>query len=836
MSGQRFEDLPIKRKMIVSSMIPIGLLCLVGFVGLASLFLISRSVFWVNHTHEVLDEDAAILEDAINMQTGMRGYLLAGQEKFLEPYRAGAKEVYSRIRDLKQTVSDNPVQVERLGRIESLLQTWQQDVAEPQIALRREIGDAETMNDMAKLVGEARGKTYFDRFRGQIATFIGREEELLTQRVEAFETALGDGSASAAETQEALDWVMHTYRVIGEANALLMSAIDMETGMRGYLLAGQRAFLEPFDGGSARFGEILGALKTTVSDNPPQVELLAEIEETIENWVANVVMPMIDLRTRIGDAATMDDMADLIGEARGKQYFDAFRKEVSDFGAVERSLLDERQTAMNVTNAAAVTSILVFTAMAIVLGFLVANRIGGGIAASIERIIAAMKKVIDGDEAVKIEGQNRKDEIGEIARATQVFKDNAQKVRELAEADAENAKQIAENSRKLQESAQQMKEEADRNAEKERQDREKTLAQQQMMSRLQAGISRVAQGAVQGDFSNRVESDFDADDLRTLATRINELMEVVQSGLARTNDVLTKFSNGDLSARMNGDFKGAFAELRDKLNTTVQRFSELVGQMSLTGELVTENAHAISGDAESLSSKASHQAASLEETAAAIEELTSTIRANAKNTEEAQKLSSQSSKLAADGVVMVKEAVEAMDRIQEGSKKVGEIIDLIDNISFQTNLLALNASVEAARAGPAGAGFSVVATEVRALAHRASDASTSIRELIGTNGDTITEGVELINRVGTSFETIDGSVKEVADVVAEISSATSEQSVGATEISVAVSSIDKVTQENASVAEKSADGARTMLQAAEDLSRQLSFFSGGAKQGSRSAA
>jgi methyl-accepting chemotaxis protein len=179
------------------------------------------------------------------METGMRGYLLAGEEGFLDPYKGGEEATYSGIAALQETVSDNPAQVARLAEVEQVLREWQENVTEPTIGLRREIGNAQTMNDMAALVGEARGKVYFDAFRGQIATFIEREATLLVTRRQDFQaaqTAVGENFTAVEQT---VGWVDHTHEVLAAAASLVASAVDMETGMRGYLLAGEEVSSTP---------------------------------------------------------------------------------------------------------------------------------------------------------------------------------------------------------------------------------------------------------------------------------------------------------------------------------------------------------------------------------------------------------------------------------------------------------------------------------------------------------------------------------------------------------------------------------------------------------------
>jgi len=449
-AGFRFSNLKTKSKVLIGVCAPLVLLTAVGGIALNDIDKISHTNKWVDHTRVVLAEASAIVASAVDMETGMRGYLLAGRDEFLEPYINGEKQTYAGIAALKETVSDNPGQVARLGEIETVLKEWQSKVTSMQIQLRRNIGDAETMNDLAKLVGEAKGKTFFDRFRGQIGTFAEREEILLKQRQDEFERLLASGGSDPANTREALKWVNHTYKVLAKAQHTLAAAADMETGMRGYLLAGREEFLEPYKSGATRFDALVKELRETVSDNPTQVTLLDEIKANIDGWRNEVVQPMIELRTKIGDAKTMDDMADLVGEARGKQYFDKFRQLMAEFKAEEQVLMEQRQASNVETEQSAYTVIISSIAGAIVVGLAIAWFIGGSIAGPIAKMTAAMRDLAGGDTTVEITGVERLDEVGDIARATQVFKDNAIEKGKLEAKQAEAEKHAAEEARNAQ--------------------------------------------------------------------------------------------------------------------------------------------------------------------------------------------------------------------------------------------------------------------------------------------------------------------------------------------------------------------------------------------------
>ncbi|SDT89542.1 methyl-accepting chemotaxis protein [Stappia sp. ES.058] len=436
----KWSSIKMKPKIVLGMSFPILLLIVIGILSISSLGKLKTASSWVDHTYEVIGQAQNVIASAVNMETGMRGYLLAGEDAFLEPYRAGETTAYAQIDSLQETVSDNPGQVARLAEVENLLREWQADVTEPVIALRREIGDSKTMNDMAKQVGQERGKTYFDKFRAQIATFIERERTLLAEREAEFERLLGEPVVATGKAKATIDWVTHTFKVIGAANEIIAAAVDMETGMRGYLLAGKEAFLEPYVGGSARFAELTSALRETVSDNPPQVALLREVETTIANWRNEVVEPMIALRREIGDAPTMDDMARRVGEARGKVYFDRFRKLMADFSAEEEALKVARQQQSSETEADTRMLIIGGIAIAVVLGGGLGLLIGSGISRPVTRMTAAMGRLAGGDKTVEIPGADRGDEMGAMAAAVLVFKNNMIKAEELAARDAEDVR------------------------------------------------------------------------------------------------------------------------------------------------------------------------------------------------------------------------------------------------------------------------------------------------------------------------------------------------------------------------------------------------------------
>ncbi len=380
-----FEKLSLRAKILLGSSVTLSFLVILGFVSLNSIRSLQTTNGWVDHTHVVIQEAMEIEAAAVDMETGMRGYLLAGKEEFLGPYKQGKKRFEGLIQELKNTVSDNPTQVSLLSEVETTIEEWQSNVTESAIALRRVIGNAQTMNDMAKLVGEARGKKYFDRFRTQIATFISRERVLMNSRQDA-----AAGTSDISTLRDTVEWVNHTNTVIQEAMKVEAAAVDMETGMRGYLLAGKEEFLAPYKQGRSRFGTLVNGLKITVNDNPLQVALLGDIESTIDDWQANVTESAINLRGVIGDSKTMDDMANLVAQALGKKYFDKFRNQIATFRDRELTLMKTRQEDALETVENTNTSLMVGISLAVAISLLLAYVLSGSITRPFQSIFKGL--------------------------------------------------------------------------------------------------------------------------------------------------------------------------------------------------------------------------------------------------------------------------------------------------------------------------------------------------------------------------------------------------------------------------------------------------------------
>ena len=288
-------------------------------------------------------------------------------------------------------------------------------------------------------------------------------------------------------------------------------------------------------------------------------------------------------------------------------------------------------------------------------------------------------------------------------------------------------------------------------------------------------------------------------------------------------EVMQKIADGDLSTRIETN-----ANYPDSLISTMQKMQDnlikIVSDVRSGTDSIGTSSDEIAHGTNDLSQRTEEQASSLEETASSMEELTSTVRQNADNARQANQLAAGASEVAVKGGEVVGQVVQTMSAINESSKKIVDIISVIDGIAFQTNILALNAAVEAARAGEQGRGFAVVATEVRTLAQRSATAAKEIKELIDDSVAKVEDGTRLVDEAGATMDEIVNAVKRVTDIMSEISAASNEQSSGIEQVNQAVTQMDEVTQQNAALVEEAAAATESMKEQAQALIRAVGTF------------
>ncbi|MGV8856766.1 MAG: methyl-accepting chemotaxis protein [Devosia sp.] len=423
------------------------------------------------------------------------------------------------------------------------------------------------------------------------------------------------------------------------------------------------------------------------------------------------------------------------------------------------------------------------------LGLLFSRSITG----PISRLTQTMAALAEGDLDVQVRGAQRTDELGAMARALEVFRENGLKVTEMTEAEA--ARIIATQAERAT-----------------------------MMQDLQRAFGNVVDAAIAGDFSRRVAADFPDAELNALADGVNNLVATVDSGLAETGTVLAALAETDLTHRVQGDYQGAFGKLRDDTNAVADKLTDIVGQLRKTSRGVRSATGEILAGANDLSERTTKQAATIEQTSATMEQLANTVLQNANKAQAASLKSQQVSRTAEEGGAVMTQATGAMERITSSSAKISNIIGLIDDIAFQTNLLALNASVEAARAGDAGKGFAVVAVEVRRLAQSAASASSDVKILIEQSATEVAGGSRLVAEAASKLTAILDGIRDNSAVMESIARDSKSQASSIEEVNVGVRQMDEMTQHNAALVEQTNAAIEQTEGQASELDRIVDIF------------
>jgi methyl-accepting chemotaxis protein len=403
----------------------------------------------------------------------------------------------------------------------------------------------------------------------------------------------------------------------------------------------------------------------------------------------------------------------------------------------------------------------------------------------IERITDIMRRLAKGDLTVKVPYLGRSNEIGDMAKAVAVFQENGLRVEKL-------------------------------NAE------EQHFGQK--CDELRDAIGQVVAAAVEGDFSHRMTRDFEFADLNAFAASMNELVETIDSGLRETRRVMQALADGDLTDSMRGQFTGAFAELQNNVNATMNTLRSIVTEVRQSIDQINGGSGELRFASDDLAKRTEQQAAALEETSSALEEITTAVRQSTDRATAATIKVDEARQSTEISSVVVGDAIAAMQRIEQASGQISQIINVIDEIAFQTNLLALNAGVEAARAGEAGKGFAVVAQEVRELAQRSAGAAKDIKALITKSGEEVDAGVKLVTATGEALAGIRGHVEGINREVHEIASTSKEQSTRLQEVNATVGQMDQVTQRNAAMVEETTASTNRLAEDAHNLARLISRF------------
>jgi len=428
---------------------------------------------------------------------------------------------------------------------------------------------------------------------------------------------------------------------------------------------------------------------------------------------------------------------------------------------------------------------MIILAVGLVVGGVIAVVTARSITRPLVAMTGAMGRLAENDLTVEVPARDRRDEIGRMAAAVDVFKQNALKVRDLNAAEATRT--------------------------------EAARRRSEATSQLMQALSAVVDAAVQGNFKQRIELHLEEQDLQAVGSSVNDLVGTVDRGLTETGTVLSSLARTELTTRIEGDYRGSFAKLKQDTNAVVDNLTQVVGQLKGTSGALKSATGEILAGANDLAERTTRQAAAIEETSAAMEQLATTVVENAKRAESASTRAKAVSKTATETGEVMRLSNEAMERISASSAKISNIIGMIDDIAFQTNLLALNASVEAARAGEAGKGFAVVAVEVRRLAQSAAEASSEVKVLIEQSANEVASGSRLVADATEKLSRMLSEVKESAHLIESISHAGQEQSSAIGQVSTAMRQMDEMTQHNAALVEET----NAAIEQTETQARQL---------------
>ncbi len=441
--------------------------------------------------------------------------------------------------------------------------------------------------------------------------------------------------------------------------------------------------------------------------------------------------------------------------------------EMSDRAKATQDLLGQQ---IEAAQARELVLIMAVSGIGLLAGLALAVLTARWLSHSITRMTETMRELAGGNYQVEIEGSHVQNELGDMARALETFRDNG-----LAVEQAESEK---------------------------RRHASQAMARAETMARFQAAFDRVIERASAGDFSHRIDERFNDAEIDRIADNLNGMVAAIGSTLGEADRVLGALAHADLRERMQGQYSGAFDKLRTSTNAVADKLQSIVADLRDTSSALKTATGEILAGANDLSERSTRQAATIEETSATMEQMAGTVSLNAERAREASGSAEQVTRVVEASSAVMGQATDAMERITTSSGKIASIIGLIDDIAFQTNLLALNASVEAARAGEAGKGFAVVAVEVRRLAQSAAQASADVKMLVEQSEEEVRSGTRLVADVAERLGDIMTGVRNTASLMESIAGDSQAQASGIAEINVAVRQMDEMTQHNAALVEQ----------------------------------
>ncbi len=868
-----FQHMRLRNKLLSGFALPAVLTVALSALILFSLNRLENASKWVAHTHVAINYGDMLLSSMVDTETGLRGYLIAGDEVFLAPYYDGQQVFNETLDKALKHVRDNPVQIERLERIRDLKKAWLSDHAYPAIALRKKVNEGAQVAERFRIMSaRTDGKQAFDAFRADIAQL----EKLFAE-------------AEAPEMQASL-------------KAMLMAMINQETGQRGFLLTGLEESLEPYVQGEKDLKRHAAQLKRLLDRPPAGLDVatarkeLADALSLASQWRSVAAQPEIEIRREKNQyPQTISDVAEFIGRGLGKQSMDELRVVVDAFTSEEETLIVERTTeAEHVSAMSQVTAIvggLIALLSSIVIVMLITRSVSRqlgtepgkmrDIAEAIARgdlsqdlssakpatgVYAAMQRM----QANLLERKEQDQKTAaEMTRVTEAL-NNASAAVLVADANGEVIYQNHAGARLFETAQSQMskvlpgfsaaqvvgstlqtfyKSGGATSAEllalhgPLQQDTvfgDLTLRQiyspilddagqrlgvvvewldrtEQLVVEQQ--IEGLVDSALAGDLSQRLDLEDKEGFFRMLGERMNALVSVCDSVVSDTVRVFEALSRCDLTQTVSSDYQGAFGDLRDHANSTVVQLTKVIGKVkvdaatldSASRQLKTLNSQ-MYDTAQMSSDQARTVSAATEQITANITGVASAATQMSASINEIARNSSDASRIAAQAVTLAESTESTVRQLSVSSSGIGAVVKVINSIAEQTNLLALNATIEAARAGDAGKGFAVVANEVKELAKETAKATEEIENRIAAIQ---TDSESAVAEIGG----IDKIIRDINDIQGVISTAVEEQSSVTQLISRSVNEAADGSSEIASSSVKAVEGAKLSLESTDEAQR-----------------
>jgi len=868
-----FEKLSLKGKLSVAFAVPLVLFTAISVITSVSLSNLLTSQKWVNHTHEVIEHGDELMAELVNMETGLRGFLITGQEEFLEPYYSGKKHFEELAEETKGLVADNPKQVGRIETIETLKATWLEEHVYPSMAIREDANIGKASNsDIVAFIGKGLGKKSMDQMRAIVHDFIDEEKALIVVRNEAqastasFTTlAIYIGSSIAillgifaaifltrnvtrtlgGEPTYAMDVATRIANnqldedVIaqeGDTTSLIAAMKEMQTNLRDRIETDKRALAE-----TSRVKSALDVCDTNIMMADADFNIIY-MNESVQKMMVDAEsdlrkdLPNLDARNLIGqnidtfhknpahqrgmiDGLRDSYKGDIVvgGRTFGLTATPIFGEDNERLGTVvEWDDKTERLAKQLIDQNIAAENARIRTALDNVSANVMMADADRNIIYTNDAVISTLRAAQD-DIRKELPNFNVDNLMG--GSIDQFHKNPQHQIQMLERLSGTHQTKIEVGGRHMSLIVSPVNDDNGNRIGTVVEWADKTAE-----VRIQEEMDNIIAAANDGDLSERINLADKDGFFKQLSEGLNTLLDKTSSFVHDMGRMFEAMSEGDLSNKISNEYRGEFDNIKTNANNTVTKLNEVLLKIQNAAGAVRSSANEVAQGSDDLSRRTESQASSLEETASSMEEMTSTVKQSSENASEANGLADEAKTKAQAGGEVVEDAVNAMSEILDSSNKINDIIGVIDEIAFQTNLLALNAAVEAARAGEQGRGFAVVAGEVRTLSQRSAAAAKEIKDLIRDSVSKVESGSTLVNQSGETLADIVAAVDRVATMINDVNNAAIEQNAGISQINQAITQMDEMTQQNAALVEETSAASRSMSEEANNMASLIAFF------------